>query len=105
MMAVFIKSSFAGDWHQQKNKHIKLSAEGIDHISEQLKIYWRPQQIVGRLALLDEKIKISAETLTFDNGRAFNWHEKLAEKLECIKFVLILLFMEIILVQFFSYIY
>ena len=28
-------------------------------------------------------IKHWVKTLTFGNGRAFNWHEKLAEKLEC----------------------
>jgi IS30 family transposase len=49
---------FAGEWHQQKNKHIKLSTEVIDYLSEQLKIYWSPEQIVGRLTL-DENIKIS----------------------------------------------
>jgi transposase, IS30 family len=47
--------------HQKKNKHIKLNAKVIDYISEKLKLYWSPQQIVGRLEL-DENIKISTET-------------------------------------------
>ena len=143
--------------HQEKNKAIRLTAEVKHYISEKLKEYWIPQQIVGRLAL-DRKIKISTETayrvdidqrpdvvdsrsrigdwevdlgdtkvalplllsvrvgyilhyplstkphkmqmtlsinkrltplkhwvktLTFDNGREFSWHEKLAENLDC----------------------
>jgi IS30 family transposase len=47
--------------HQQKNKHIKLTTEVTNYISDKLKIYWSPQQIVERLEL-DENIKISTET-------------------------------------------
>jgi IS30 family transposase len=35
-------------------------------ISEKLKEYWSPEQIMGRLEL-DKKIKISTETLDFTN--------------------------------------
>ena len=47
--------------HQKKNKAIKLTTEVTDYISEKLKEYWSPQQIVGRLEL-DSSIKISTET-------------------------------------------
>ncbi len=45
----------------KKNKAIRLTAEVKRYISEKLKEYWSPQQIVGRLEL-DRKIKISTET-------------------------------------------
>ncbi|CAB5498270.1 Mobile element protein, partial [Bathymodiolus azoricus thioautotrophic gill symbiont] len=47
--------------HQKKNKAIRLTAEVKRYISEKLKEYWSPQQIVGRLEL-DRKIKISTKT-------------------------------------------
>ncbi len=45
----------------KKNKAIRLTAEVKRYISEKLKEYWSPQQIVGRLEL-DRKIKISTKT-------------------------------------------
>ena len=47
--------------HQKKNKQLKLTTEVTDYISEKLKEYWSPQQIIGRLEM-DRKIKISTET-------------------------------------------
>ncbi len=52
----------ACEQHQNKNKHIKLTARVIDYISEKLKIYWSPQQVVGRLNL-DKNIKISTKPI------------------------------------------
>ncbi|ORU92401.1 MAG: hypothetical protein A6F72_04860 [Cycloclasticus sp. symbiont of Poecilosclerida sp. N] len=54
-------NEFAQQRHQQKNKHITLTAEIMGYIREKLKEYWSPEQIVGRLEL-DKKVKISAET-------------------------------------------
>ena len=51
----------ADERHQEKNKVIKLTDSVKNHISEKLKEYWSPEQIMGRLEL-DKKIKISTET-------------------------------------------
>ena len=51
----------AGERHQKKNKAIKLTDSVKNYISEKLKEYWSPEQIMGRLEL-DKKIKISTET-------------------------------------------
>jgi IS30 family transposase len=45
----------------KKNKAIKLTDSVKNYISEKLKEYWSPEQIMGRLEL-DKKIKISTET-------------------------------------------
>ncbi|SSC11334.1 Mobile element protein, partial [thiotrophic endosymbiont of Bathymodiolus puteoserpentis (Logatchev)] len=49
------------DERHQKNKAIKLTDCVKNYISEKLKEYWSPEQIMGRLEL-DKKIKISTET-------------------------------------------
>ena len=54
-------NNLACERHQQKNKHIKLTAEIKHYISKKLKEYWSPEKIVGRLEL-DEEVKISTET-------------------------------------------
>jgi IS30 family transposase len=54
-----VKSSFTQ--YQQKNKHIKLTAEIKHYISKKLKEYWSPEQIVECLEL-NEKVKISTAT-------------------------------------------
>jgi IS30 family transposase len=51
----------ADERHQKKNKAIKLTDCVKNYISEKLKEYWSPEQIMGRLEL-DKKIKISTET-------------------------------------------
>ena len=51
----------ADERHQKKNKAIKLTDSVKNYISEKLKEYWSPEQIMGRLEL-DKKIKISTET-------------------------------------------
>jgi IS30 family transposase len=48
----------ADEQHQKKNKAIKLTDSVKNYISEKLKEYWSPEQIMGRLEL-DKKIKIS----------------------------------------------
>ncbi|CAC9954409.1 hypothetical protein [uncultured Gammaproteobacteria bacterium] len=54
-------NNLACERHQQKNKHIKLTAEIKHYISKKLKEYWSPEQIVECLEL-NEKVKISTET-------------------------------------------
>jgi IS30 family transposase len=48
----------ADERHQEKNKAIKLTDSVKNYISEKLKEYWSPEQIMGRLEL-DKKIKIA----------------------------------------------
>jgi IS30 family transposase len=51
----------ATERHQKKNKAIKLTHDVRSYIRTKLKLYWSPEQIVGRLEV-DKNIKISAET-------------------------------------------
>ena len=48
----------ADERHQKKNKAIKLSDSVKNYISEKLKEYWSPEQIMGRLEL-DKRLKLA----------------------------------------------
>jgi len=54
---------------KKKNEAIRLTAEVKRYISEKLKEYWSPQQIVGRLEL-DRKIKICNDPINLDTFQA-----------------------------------
>ena len=63
----------AGERHQKKNKAIKLTDSVKNYI----------QNANDAINKLLTPLKHWVKTLTFDNGREFSWHEKLAENLDC----------------------
>ena len=54
-------NGFSQARHQQKHKHIKLTKQVKDYITQKLKLYWSPEQIVLRLCE-DNGISIATET-------------------------------------------
>jgi IS30 family transposase len=50
----------AGERHQKKNKAIKLTDSVKNYISEKLKEYWSPEQIMGRSYDVNSRNSISS---------------------------------------------
>jgi IS30 family transposase len=105
-------SILADERHQEKNKAIKLTDSVKNYISEKLKEYWSPEQIMGRLEFVSftnnqVNFPVANASASINNtgalinvnairyptliiifaiafyGREFSWHEKLAENLDC----------------------